>query len=143
MCDRDSEFESEIRVEINNISLIFDQKRKYSHLEMLWVRLLPIISSKDLKTAENFENRIYTINKLNMEITDIHINGSFGFKIEDTISGVNIKVKYDDFLKKGLNQFENLRYEYINKKLKDILCEILDWFYKTGIFVHNNCGLLE
>lgn len=137
-----SEFETEIRAEIHNLSLMSNQEERRTYLQTLLDKLLPIIQAEDPTTAVDFKKQIRLAYNRNMNMTNIDIDGSHGMRIDDDASGVRIKVKYSD-MGKGVEYFKDLQNDYINNKLDLVLTDMLTWFYKKGIFDYSNSTLPE
>ena len=132
-----SEFETEIRAEIHNLSLMSNQEERRTYLQTLLDKLLPIIQSEDPQIAEEFKKDIRLAYTRNMDMTNIDVDGSHGVRINDDASGVKIKVKYVD-MGRGIEYFKDLQNDYINNKLNLVLTDMLAWFYKKQIFDYRN-----
>ena len=135
-----SEFETKIRAEIHNLSLMSNQEERRTYLQTLLDELLPIIQAEDPTIAVDFKKQIRLAYNRNMNTTNIDIDGSHGMRIDDDASGVRIKVKYND-MGKGVEYFKDLQNDYINNKLDLVLIDMLTWFYKKEIFDYRSSTL--
>lgn len=132
-----SEFETEIRAEMHNLSLLSNPDERVAYIQTIISKLLPYIYSKDDKAADEFTTQVRMAYNRNMNPTNIEIDGEHGIRIEDQTSGVQVKVKYRD-MGKGYDLFMKSQDKYIAAKLQLALDKILAWFYREKLFDINN-----
>lgn len=142
MSNQASEFETQIRADLYNLSLLTEPETVRRYLETMLVKLTSEMGKYNSKLSAFYRKQIKAAHRRNMELTNIDIDGSFGFRIEDVASGVKVKVKYRDS-DKGYERFKDLQNSYINSKLDDMLSEILEWFNKEKIFDSSKSSIPE